>query len=797
IGRMILAARDEASLREVLVIAAALSVQDPRDRPLARQGAADAAHARFDDEKSDFLAYLKLWGFFQDALRAKTSKRRLAQLCRDSFLSVARMREWVDIHRQLHTLAAEAGWHEAVHPADYGQIHRALLAGLLGNVGCKSEDSEHYLGARGIKFLVHPGSGVGRKAGRWLMAAEIAQTTRLYARCVARIEPEWLERVGAHLVRRHAYDPHWEKKPAQVIAFERGTLYGLLLYANRRVPFRPPDAAESRRIFIQQALVGGDYETRAPFFQHNRKLIREIEQLEHKSRRPDVLVDDELIYAFYEQRVPAGIDNGAAFDAWRRQAEQGDPELLFLRRTELMRHEAAGITSAQFPPKLELDGHSYALDYRHEPGSARDGATLTVPLAALNQVSATACEWLVPGLLREKVRMLVKSLPQGLRRKLGPAPDFAARFSAAPAQTQVTVAEAIVRHARQELNLQIPLDAFRPETLPAHLAMNFRVVDEHGRELASGRDLAQLRVQLGVKAGERFSALARDEEAARRLTDWSFGDLDGPQEIRRGSETMVGFPALADHGDHVTLDLVDQPDEARRVHRLGLRRLFMLRLKEQARYLEKNLPGLRELALQFALIGDAASLAPQLLAAAFERTCMAEPWPATRAEFDARCDQARSRVVLIGQELARLVAAILAEHQAVLKRLAQSKAFADACRDVEQQLGHLLGPRFVEDTPFERLQHFPRYLKAAGLRLDKLRADAARDRRLAQELAPLQQGWLRERARRERRGVPDAQLDQFRWLLEELRVQLFAQELKTAVPVSVKRLTRFWQSLAP
>ena len=795
IGRMILAAKSEGSLAEVLVIAAALSVQDPRERPLDRAQAADTAQKRFDDERSDFIAYLKLWAFFEEALAHRKSNRKLREACHDHFLSFNRMREWRDVHAQLKELVSEMGWRASETPANYVQIHRALLAGLLGNIGMKTEEG-NYLGARGIKFWVHPGSGVAKKAGRWIMAAELTETTRLYGRCIAAIEPDWLESVGKHLVRRHQYDPHWEKKPAQVAAFERGTLYGLPLYSNRRVHYGPMDPVESRRIFIRQALVEGDWETRAPFFQHNRKLVREIEQLEHKSRRPDVLVDDELIYAFYDSLVPEEMHNGAAFDAWRAEVERANPKLLFLRREDLMRHEAAGITTAQFPHQIEMAERGFALEYHHDPGGQRDGVTMTVPLIALNQVSAALADWLVPGLRREKVMLLAKSLPQKLRHRLGPLAEFADAFLAAEQPGDATLAESISRYARRELNLVLPQDGFRPELLPAHLAMNFRIVDEHGRQLAMGRNLAQLRAELGGAAGEHFAAVAKTEGGGERYTDWSFGDLVEVMEIRRGTQTLIGYPALADAGDAVTLEVLDTAERAHELHRAGLRRLFMLQLKEQAKFIEKSLPGLQALALAFIPFGDANELRSQLLSAAFDRVCLAEPWPRSANEFARRRDEARARVTLIAQELARLAATILGEYQTLQKKLKQAaKAFPEACCDVREGVARLLFKRFIAETPFERLQHFPRYLKAASLRLDKLRTDPARDARNRAELSPLLIQWQRELAKRQKSGERDPQLEQFRWLLEELRVQLFAQELKTPVPVSAKRLQKMWQAM--
>jgi ATP-dependent helicase HrpA len=793
IGRMVLGAKEENALNEVLIIASALSVQDPRERPMERAAAADEAQKRFDDEKSDFFAYLKLWQFFEEALVHKKSNRKLVQACHDHFLSFNRMREWRDTHAQLKELVAELGWRFSETPATYEQVHRALLAGLLGNVGMKTEEG-NYLGARGIKFWIHPGSGVGKKAGRWIMAAELVETTRLYARSVASIDLEWLEQVGNHLVKRHQYEPHWEKKPARVAAFERGSLYGLPLYSGRRIHYGPMDPGESRTIFIRQALVGGDFETRAPFFLHNQKLVRDIELLEHKSRRPDVLVEDELIFAFYDSIVPAGIHNGADFDRWRRDEEAKDPKRLFLKREDLMRHEAAGITTEQFPHQIEMAGRSFALEYHHEPGSGRDGVTLTSPLVALNQLNAARCDWLVPGLQREKITRLAKSLPQKLRHRLGTLPEFAEAFLAAGESADLPLTEAIARYARRELGLDIPHDSFRPEMLPTHLSMNFRVVDEHGRQLGMGRNLAQLRAELGARAGEQFSKLAKESVESEKYTAWDFGDLDEVMEIRRGSQSLVGYPALVDQGDGVSLEVLDSEDKAQAAHRGGLRRLFMLQLKEQARFIEKSLPGLQTMSLQFTPFGDAGDLRRQLLSASFDRACLAEPWPRSKALFERRRDEARSRVNLIAQEIARLLGVILAEYAALQKKLQQAKGFPDTVRDIQQSLARMLPKDFIQNTPYERLQHFPRYLKAAGLRLDKLRADPQRDARLAAELAPLQTLWQREQARRA--GADDPQLEQFRWLLEELRVQLFAQELRTPSPVSSKRLVKMWQTMA-
>lgn len=442
-----------------------------------------------------------------------------------------------------------------------------------------------------------------------------------------------------------------------------------------------------------------------------------------------------------------------------------------------------------------MSGRRYALEYHHEPGSTRDGVTLIVPLVALNQVDAAQSDWLVPGLVREKITRLAKTLPHRLRHPLGPLQEFAQHLIAANPEADVPITQAIARHARRELNLVIPTDAFRPEMLPPHLSMNFRIIDEHGRQVGMGRNLAQLRAELGEKAGERFSEIAKADAPAVRFTSWDFGDLEEVMEIRRGPQTLIGYPGLVDHGDAVSLEVFDSADKAREAHRAGLRRLYRLQLKEQARHIEKHLPELQAMVMQFVAFGDAAALKEQLLTAAFDRACMQDPWPRIRAEFERRREEGRSRVTLLANEIARLVAAILAEHAGLQKRLqSMSKAFPGPCREIQESVARLMAGRFIEHTPHERLQHFPRYLRAASLRLEKLRADPQRDAHLAVEFAPLYSQWQREQAKQAKSGVADPQLEQFRWLLEELRVQLFAQELKTPTPVSVKRLAKIWQT---
>ncbi|MBX3678260.1 MAG: ATP-dependent RNA helicase HrpA [Rhodocyclaceae bacterium] len=812
IGRMILAARDGHCLREMLVIAAALSVQDPRERPQEQLGTADQAHAKWrgneQQQRSEFLAWLNLWKAFDESWAHQT-QRKQRDWCRKHFLNTLRMREWREVHTQLHTLCGEHSWRENEKPATYEQIHKSLLAGLLGNVGLKSEEEGHYLGARGIRFWPHPGSALAKKAGRWIVAAELVETTRLYARCLAKIEPEWLEEVGAHLVKRHVYDPHWEKKSGQVRAWERGTLHGLVLYAKRPVTYSRIDPQLARELFIREGLVQGDLpeETarHARFFQHNRKLLRDIEQLEHKTRRQDVLVDEELIFAFYDAHIPAEVVDVASFERWRKDAERAEPKLLFLTREQLMRHDAAGVTSERFPPQMEIHGQRYPLSYHFEPGAEDDGVTLTVPVAALNQVPAARCEWLVPGLLEQKAAQFVKTLPQKYRHRLQPVDAFVAAFvegaQGVPGADEPFL-RALTRAAEEKMQLKLPLDAFRSEMVPAHFFMNFRAVGEHGRILGQSRNLQELRSRYAREIEQSFAAAAPAEAAGdapadgvlQGLTSWSFGELPEIMEVKAGKHTVIGFPALVDEGDSVALRVQDTPEKAAEVHRRGLRRLFALALREQVKFVEKSLP--RELGLLFMPWGTESELKAQIVAATLERTCMMDPLPADAAAFDRRKEEARARISLVAQEIARLIGAILAEHAALQKKLAQLKAQPAVAEAIRKQCAELLPKDFVVATPFERLAHYPRYLKAAALRIDKLRADPARDARLAQDFVALEKPWERERQARRKGGAPDPWLEDFRWMLEELRVALFAQELRTPAPVSVKRLQKAWDSRA-
>ncbi len=856
VARMILAARDRGCLAEVLVIAAALSVQDPRERPQENPGAADQAHALFrggeQDQRSEFLWYWNLWKAWAEVQRHESGSKQKVW-CRRHFLSYMRMREWRDVHGQLHTLCAEHGWKENQQPAGYETIHKALLSGLLGHVGCRIEEdgqggkggySAAYLGARGIRFWPHPGSALVKKAGKWIVAAELVDTSRLFGRCLARIEPEWLEEVGAHLVKRQAYEPHWSKSAGAVRAWERATLHGLVLYGRRGIGYRDIDPALCRELLIRDGLVQGDIADTAsramPFFQHNCRLMAEIERLEHKSRRPDVLVDDALIYAFYDAKLPDEVVDLASLNAWRKTAEKETPKLLYLTREQLMRHDAEGITTERFPAALDVFGQPLKLTYLHQPGEPDDGVTLHVPLAMINQVPAQRCEWLVPGLLGEKAAALLKTVPQKHRHRLQPIAESAAAFVDAAESGDIDAAQpllrALQRFVETRVSLKLPVESIRQENLPPHFLMNFRVFDEHGRVLGQSRNLAELRSRYGKQVAERFSAMrlampenlksvavAADEKpemaepagndngkkttAAKApgqtvqppaaelsgLTGWTFGELPELLEIRVSGRDVIGFPALHDDGGSVSLRPYDTPEEAGKVHRQGLIRLFALQLKDQVKAIEK-LPAIRTTALLFMSFGTEAELKTQLVNATLRRVCLLDPLPADADAFRNRCLEAKPRVSLVAQEFLRLTGELMSEYASLQKRLNGLKAFPDAAADIQSQLVALLPCSFLELYEWPRLMHFPRYLKAIGVRLDKLRNNPSRDAQLMAEWRSLAQPYERELAMRRKNGVVDASLDDFRWLLEELRVGLFAQELKTPMPVSVKRLQKIWDS---
>ena len=792
IARMIIAAKQENCLKEVLIIASALSVQDPRERPFDKAEAADRAHAQFVDDKSDFMAYLKLWQFFSEAIQHKKSNSKLAQELAAQFLSQRRLREWRDIHSQLTSLVAEIGMQANETPATPEQIHRALLAGLLGNIGFKNEDGE-YLGARGIKFTIFPGSGLRKAQPKWVMAGELVDTARLYARSVARIEPEWIEPLARDLVDRHYFDPHWERERAMVTAFERVTLYGITIVPKRRVHYGAINPQESREIFIRQALVAGDYATQSKFIQQNQLLIKEVQELEHKARKRDVLVSDEAIFAFYDALIPQDIVNGAGFEQWRREAEQKNAAHLLLTREYLMRHAAEDITEAQFPDSLHAGEFDVPLKYRFDPGHALDGITATVPLALLNKLDAAAFDWLVPGMVRDKVAFAFKALPKNWRRQLTPPAEHVTRFLQTEGAAHGLLGDAVARYASRAAGAPLAREEAAGIDYPPHLRCNYRVIDESGRELAQGRDLAALKAQLGEAAQLTFGATTTGIER-KDIRAWDFGDLPQTLTFTRAGRKVTGYPALADEGDSVAIQLFDVEAAALASMRAGIVRLTRIVLKEQMRQLEKNLRGFEQAALQLRTIANVDELRADLVSAICDRAFIGDDeLPRGLKAFEDQVKRARTRLPAVNEAACRIFVTIATEHHLLSLALGAAKGtVARAANDIRAQLQRLVYKGFFNATPWPQLSQLPRYLQAMRMRLTKFPANAERDAKHAASIAQLWGRYEMRLDQQQKAGMVDPRLLEFRWHIEELRVSLYAQELKTPSPVSYKRLDKLW-----
>ena len=978
IGRMLLASAELGCLTEMLVIASALSVQDPRERPLEQRQAADEIHATFNHPESDFLSFLNLWRFLEKE-RAHLTKNKFRQLCQRHFLSWNRVTEWRDVHTQLHAQMAEMGFRVqaadlqdaagggavrlAVKPPlpnppppggrgqesppqvlppsskrgreseglpasqeqrqrtaqeqggkaaqdlgrktdprlgrktgqeqsrktglDLGQktglepggeerryaaLHLALLTGLLGNIGFKDEGRE-YQGARNSRFLIHPSSGLYDQQPKWIVAAERVETTRQYGRIVARVQPAWIEEAGRHLLQRSYFEPHWQAASGQVAAFEKVTLFGVTLVPKRRVNYGPINPAEARAIFIRFALTAGDFETRAPFWRHNRELIAYIQHLEAKSRRRDILVDEDAIQAFYDQRVPPGIYSTPLFERWLRQATQKDPKLLHLRMEDAMRHEAATVTAQAFPDSLQVGATALPLEYRFDPGEADDGLTLVVPAPLINQVSPDRCDWLVPGLLPELIAALLRGLPKGWRKLLVPIPDTAERLAARLKPADRPLIQALGEAVKALTGHQIPEDAWDPAAVPAHLRMKFRLVDEGGQPLAAGEDYADLKRRFGGSGRQAFAAIPSQGLEREGIARWDFGVLPESVDLDRAGIKLRGYPALVDQGDCVALRVLDSPEGAELAQRAGLRRLFMLSLALEVRQLRRNLPGLDRLRLQYAkapVLGLAPSsgpapgiesghqsatgsgqksvpslkpgatsglakgststlksgaksglasglrsgspkglarnssdaktldLADEVLALIVDLTFVEGLPPIRdRASFEARLASRRARLSAVAAEVLTLVGGILDGYQALRQGLAgiTQVNWRPSVLDLQAQLDGLIFRGFLLAVSYAHLKDYPRYLKAARERLDKLFQAAGRDQERLRELTPFLEKWRERAAAVQAVGRRDPRLDEIRWMLEELRISFFAQRVGTAYPVSLKRIEARWKEL--
>ena len=842
IARMLLAAKRLNCVPEILIIVSALSIQDPRERPFEARDAADKMHERFKDKESDFLSYLYLWEFFLQT-RAQKSYKQTMQVLQQHFLSGPRMREWRELHQQLEQTARElelllntgaanesvssvetnkpnAKFQKSEHAVDdktvnkmrqhggtetsYDQIHRALLTGLIAQVGLKAPDSHEYQGARGSRFHLFPASNLFKAKPKWVMAAELMETTKLYARDVAKINPEWIELEAPHLVKKHYFEPHWSKERGEVLASERVTLYGLTVMPRRLVSYGRIAPEEARELFIRGALVEQQAHFQDAFFKHNAKLIKDITELEHKSRKQDVLVDDEVLFDFYQQRIDVSYAQGkktypivdaATFHAWLKL--QADDKALYLSRDDLMQHSATHITDAQFPKTFKTADGAFKLTYRFEPHHPLDGVTMTVPLPVLNRLDDKQLEWLVAGLIREKLQLLIKALPKQVRRVCVPVPDFVTRFlEREPNQHEPILPQLAAFIAREfgdvRILEQIDFDAWAAAELPAHCFFNFRVIDDGGQELAMGRNLLALQQQLGHAAAVTFSDNANEFEQ-ENVTTWSIGKLPDSIKFARGKQQLTGYLGLQIQSDgSIALKLFDTQGAADEAHYHGVIALMAKQLKDQIKDLNKGLASFTQVAMLLKHLGVDA-LREDITRAVCQRAFIGDDdLPRNDKDFKEQIKRARSRLPAVKEALNKYLLEVAQEYAPLVLRL-QKHPLKQV---LQQQLQDLIHTGFASDTPWSQWPHLARYLKGMNLRMDKYSGNPARDAQREADIQVLQQQW-QQRISDLQRSHQDIATDLklFRWGIEELRVSLFAQELKTPYPVSVKRLQKQWTEL--
>jgi len=799
LARMVLAAGDQACLAEILVITSALTVQDPRERPADKQQQADQMHARFRHPRSDFMAWLNLWQYYEEQRQALT-QNQLRKLCKREFLSFMRMREWRDIHAQLSIACRQQKMKPlAAVPQEenYQGVHVALLSGLLSNIA-QFDEGRQYLGSRNRKLEIFPGSSQARKKPKWLVAAEIVETSRVFARGVGAIDPRWVPGINPHLLKHHYYHPRWQARSGRVMAYERLTLYGLTVVDKRSVHYGPLAPLESRELLIREGLIAGKYRQAPPFLQHNQRLVKQLEELESRTRRRDILADEQVLFQFYDERLPDDAYTAGRLQSWlkrNRQAQRG----LHMSRETLLARDPGTAVEEQFPDQLEWEDVHFRLSYQFEPGQAADGVSVTVPVALLNRVPRFRFDWLVPGLLREKCIQLVKGLPKDKRKHLVPVPDYVDKALAQLEADNVDLLEVLSRCLARLGGIKLEPDDWALDKLDDYYRMNVRVVDADGRLLQQGRDLGQL-VQR-FRSDTRKSITASDEKTPARdgITRWDFGQLPREWRFRQADVDIVSYPALVDRGETVAIELCDYPGEAQLSHRLGVLRLLRLGGGQQVKYLRKQMLRGNEFNLVLAGAGQArATLLEDLVDGAYVQAMgLDRDLPRSEHAFQAMLAQGRVELVSRGNEIETNLLnflRVLAQVRQQLAALDKGK-WPDTREDIEQQLGHLLVAGFQRDTPAEWLAQYPRYLKALRLRLERLSGQYAKDQKYSTLLQGLAQPlWA---AVRQRPGLLllCEEAGQYRWMLEELRVSLFAQSLGTKQAVSEKRLREQWQAV--
>ncbi|MEM9601511.1 MAG: ATP-dependent RNA helicase HrpA [Pseudomonadota bacterium] len=791
LARMLLAADNEACLDEVLTVVSALSVQDPRERPLEAQAGADQAHAEHRHESSDFLSFTNLWSLVT-VQRSALSGNGFRKWCKAQFLSPLRVREWIDIRRQLAEACSSLSLRRNDTEAPPDNVHRAVLAGLLSHIARKTDKGD-YAGARGRKMHIFPGSSLRRRGPSWLVAAEIVETSRVFARCVAPIDPRWLEALAPHLVKYSYFSPRWQRKRGQVGAYAKVSLYGLIVNPKKRVNYGPIDPAGARDIFIRHALVEGELNTQGAFLAHNLALLDSVRALEDKSRRRDLQVDPETLAAFYHARLPADVYNQPAFETWRTEVERETPRLLYFDTADVMLEDAAPVAYESFPDHIDIAGATLPLRYHFAPGADDDGVTLSIPVVLLNRVGAAQCEYIVPGLMYEKIEALLRSLPKASRKQVVPVPDVARALLADITPSDTTLTRALSARLKASRGLDIAVSDWDPTALPAHLFMRFEVLASDGTVLASGRDLGALQRAFEGQVEESLSDSPDNSLERDGLTDWRFGDLPEQVDIDQAGIALSGYPALVDHGDTVAIRVYGASAQASREHRLGLRRLFALHLRDEIRYLNKQLKSLDKLALRFAGRGTVDELKADLLDSALDAVFLAGRAPArTREAFLETLASGRRDLQGAANRLSEHLVTALDACATVEQRIRRSSSLAwvEPVADIRDQIDHLIYPGMLSATPAEQLKRMPVFFKAIDRRLDAIDRAPDKDRRLRTDLLPL---WERFKS------LPTALDDDLsfdgdwlavRWLFEELRISLFAQELGTRDKVSVARIEK-------
>ncbi|QXG39803.1 ATP-dependent RNA helicase HrpA [Pseudomonas viridiflava] len=794
-GRMLLEAAKQGSLQEVLIVASAMSVQDVRERPPERQQAADQAHAQWKDADSDFAGLVNLWRGFEEQRQALTASP-LRNWCRRNFLNYLRLREWRDSHRQLSLICRDLQLTVNKEPADYPKFHKAILSGLLSQIGQKADEGD-YLGARQRRFWIHPSSGLGKKRPQWLMTAELVETTKLYARMVAKIDADWIEPLAGHLIKKNHFEPHWEKKRGQVVAFEQITLFGLIVVGRRPVHFGPVDPVVSRELFIREGLVRGDIQSRAKCLSANTRLLEQLDELEAKARRRDILADEDTLYAFYEARVPAEIHQTATFDSWYKTESQKNPQLLIMREEDVLAREASEVTAAQYPDTLRLGELSLSLTYHFEPNHPRDGVTLRVPAPLLLSLPAERLEWLVPGLLETKCIALVRSLPKAVRKNFVPVPDFIKAALQRITFGEGSLTEALGRELLRMTGARVTDEAWAEATqqLESHLKMNLEIVDGDGKFLGEGRDLDALTARF-AEASQAALAVPQTAKSQQPVEAKVFAPVAQKTQQNIAGLSMTVYPALVEEGGTVKEGRFSTQAEAEYQHRRALQRLLLQQLAEPAKFLRSKLPGQTELALLYRELGRIDALIEDILLASLD-SCVLDgeaELPRDGAGLLSLAERKRADWTEHAERLAKLTLEILKLWHGLQKRFKGKidLAQAVALNDIKAQLGKLVYPGFVRETPAQWLKEMPRYLKAIEMRLEKLPGQVQKDRVWSIELAGL---WAQYQARADKHrqeGKRDPELAVYRWWMEEYRVSLFAQQLGTKMPVSDKRLSKQW-----